>query len=148
MILVYVPGPKNTEAANKISKCFIDALEKSLDQLVFILGDFNTCDTSAHLPALQQYITCPTCSTRILDKCFGNILDAYKAFSRPALGKSDHIVIMAGQRLFFMRKLKTFDVSQSVLEMVYKSHVESILMFNIKAYCDNLGLGKRISCKG
>lgn len=30
-------------------------------------------------------------------------------------------------------KLKSWDVSQSVLEMVYKSHVDSIYIFNITA---------------
>lgn len=93
VILVYVPGPKNTESADKITKCFNNAFERSVDQPVFILGEFNTCDIYAHLPALQQYITCPTRSTCILDKCFGNISDAYKAVSSPALGKSDHNVI-------------------------------------------------------
>ncbi len=39
-----------------------------------------------------------------------------------------------------MQKLKSFDVSQSVLEMVYKSHVESTLQFNITAWYGNLGV--------
>ncbi len=39
-----------------------------------------------------------------------------------------------------MRKLKSFDVSQSVLEMVYKSHVESTLQLNITAWYGNLGV--------
>ena len=92
-ILVYVPGPNTKEAPEIITDSFNAALSRSADQPVFILGDFNTCQLSHHLPTLQQYVTTPTRSTRILDQCFGNIPDAYKSVSRPPLGRSDHNVI-------------------------------------------------------
>jgi len=38
-----------------------------------------------------------------------------------------------------MTKLKSFDVNRSVLEKVYRSHVESILMLNT-AWYGNLGV--------
>ncbi len=69
------------------------ALTRSADRPVFILGDFNSCNLSDHLPTLQQYVDCPTRLNRILDRCYGNIPDAYKAICRPPLGKSDHNVI-------------------------------------------------------
>lgn len=93
IILVYVPGPNNKESAETITDSFNAALSRSADQPVFVLGDFNTCDLSPHLPTLQQYVTTPTRSTHILDQCFGNIPDANKAVSQPPLGKSDHNVI-------------------------------------------------------
>ena len=92
-IVVYVPGPNNNEAAEVISDMYNDALSRSPDQSVFVLGDLNTCQLAPHLPSLQQYINTPTRASNILDQCFGNIPDAFKAVSRPPLGKSDHNVI-------------------------------------------------------
>lgn len=48
----------------------------------------NLCDLSSYLPTLHQYVDCP-----ILDKCFGNIVDGYRAVCRPPLGRSDHNII-------------------------------------------------------
>ncbi len=69
-------------------------------------------------------------------KYLGTYLDTSFTFGETV----DNILKKASQRLFLMRKLKSFDVSQSVLEMVYKSHVESILQFNITAWYGNLGV--------
>lgn len=47
---------------------------------------------------------------------------------------SDHVHAVytkAQQRLFLLRKLKYFNVNQSVMELVYRSLIESILTFNI-----------------
>lgn len=93
IILVYVPGRNNKEKAERISDCFNSALARSADQPVFILGDFNTLSLPTHLPSLQQYIDCPTRASNILDLCYGNIEDAYKARCRPPIGTSDHNVI-------------------------------------------------------
>lgn len=60
IILVFVPGPNNKEAAEMITESFNAALSRSADQPVFILGDFNTCQLSPHLPTLQQNVTMPT----------------------------------------------------------------------------------------
>ena len=72
VILVYVPGPDFKTAAEKITESFNEAVSRSVDQPVFILGDFNSCDLSPHLPTLQQYITCPTRLNRTIDLCYGN----------------------------------------------------------------------------
>ena len=57
VILVYVPGPNNKEAAEHILDFFNNAL--SADQPMFILGDFISLSLSDYLPVLQQYIDCP-----------------------------------------------------------------------------------------
>lgn len=93
IILVYVPGPDDDAAGERIAKSYNDALSRSADQPVFVLGDFNSCDLSEHLPTLQQYVDCPTRCKKTLDRCYGNISHAYKAFSRPPLGKSDHNIV-------------------------------------------------------
>lgn len=91
VILFYIPGPDFEGAA--VVESYNDLLARSADQLVFVLGDFNSRDLSSHLPTLQQYVNCPTHLTRILDKCYGNMHDAYKSFCQSAVGKSNHLVV-------------------------------------------------------
>ena len=43
----------------------------------------------------------------------------------------DYVYKRAQQRLFLLRKLKSFDVSQHILQLVYRSLIESVLSFNI-----------------
>ncbi len=44
------------------------------------------------------------------------------------------------QRLYLLRKLRSFDVSRELLQIVYKSLVESVLTFNIVVWYGNLGV--------
>ncbi|XDV35077.1 hypothetical protein PO909_005118, partial [Leuciscus waleckii] len=53
---------------------------------------------------------------------------------------TDCICKKAGQRMFLIRKLKEFDVSQNILEKVYVSLIESILVFNISVWFGHLTL--------
>ena len=55
----------------------------------------------------------------------------------------DFIFKKAMQRLFLLRKLRSFGVSESVLENVYKSLVQSLLSFNITAWFGNLSVKNR-----
>lgn len=93
IILTYVLGPKHQEAVRRIAEIYNIALSRSPDQPVFILDDFNNCDLVHHLPTLHQYIDCLMRHTRILDQCFGNLSDAYRALCCAPLEKSDHNVI-------------------------------------------------------
>ena len=43
----------------------------------------------------------------------------------------DHIYKKAQQRLFLLRKLRIFNVSAEVLQLVYISLIESVLSFNL-----------------
>ena len=105
VILVYVPGPDNKLAAERIAESYNNAVSRSVDQPVFLLGDFNTCDMSQQLPHLHQYVSCPTRLNKTLDKSYGNISDAYISKCRPPLGRSDHNVIHLLPR--YRQKLKT-----------------------------------------
>ena len=60
-------------------------------------------------------------------KYLGTIIDTKLSFDDNA----DHIYKKCQQRLYFLRKLKSFNVCQNVLENVYRSLIESILSFNI-----------------
>lgn len=92
VILVYVPGPNDKEAAERIAESYHTALSRSVD-LLFVCGDFNTCDLNSVMPNLHQYITCATRLNRTLDKCYGDIPKAFRVRQRPPLGRSDHYVI-------------------------------------------------------
>ena len=91
--LVYVPGPEYAQAAECIAASYNRAQRASSDDPIFLLGDFNRCNISTHLPNLEQYITCPTRLDRTLDQCYGNVEGAYVSICRPPLGRSDHNVI-------------------------------------------------------
>ena len=47
-------------------------------------------------------------------------------------------VYKRAQRLFLLRKLKSFDVSQHILQLVYRSLIESVLSFNIITWYGNV----------
>ena len=53
---------------------------------------------------------------------------------------SDLIYTKSQQRLYLLRKLRSFDVSRELLQIVYKSLVESVLTFNIVVWYWNLGV--------
>ena len=45
--------------------------------------------------------------------------------------------------MYLIRKLKTFDVDKKMLEMIYRSLVESILTFNIVTFYGHLTVKQR-----
>ena len=49
-----------------------------------------------------------------------------------------NLTIKANQRMYLIWKLKTFDVDKKMLEMIYRSLVESILTFNIVTFYGHL----------
>ena len=42
--------------------------------------------------------------------------------------------------MYLLRKLRSFDVSHELLQIVYKGLVESVLTFNIRVWYGNLGV--------
>ena len=59
------------------------------------------------------------------------------------LSFSDNIDIIckkSQQRLYLLCKLRSFDVSREMLQIVYKNLVESVLTFNIRVWYGNLGV--------
>ena len=53
---------------------------------------------------------------------------------------SDLIYKKSQQRLYLLRKVRSFGVSRELLQIVYKSLVESVLTFNIVVWYENLGV--------
>ena len=93
VILVYVPGPDNAQAAERISECYNRAISRLVEQAVFVLGDFNMCDITGVLPSLHQSVSCPTRLDRFFDLCYSNIPEVFQSLCRPPLGRSDHNVV-------------------------------------------------------
>ena len=63
-------------------------------------------------------------------KCFkylGTLLDESLSFCDLV----DYVYKKVQQRLFLLRKVNSFDVSQHILQLVYRSLLESVLSFNI-----------------
>lgn len=92
--VVYVPPSGNAaRAATRIADCVHNELQRSPGAPVFIMGDFNHCKLELALPGFEQYVRCSTRDNRTLDKCYGNINNAYIAKPKPPLANSDHNVI-------------------------------------------------------
>lgn len=57
-ILTYVPGPNVDTAGERIAESYNNALTRSADQPILILGEINSCNLSEHLPTLTQIQGC------------------------------------------------------------------------------------------
>lgn len=101
-MLAYIqPGAKRKITRQKLERSYCHAERWSNGGPVFILGDFNWYDNfleNSSDPTVYQYVTCPTRRTKTLDRCFGNIPQAYTSQCRSPLRstntQSDHNVIL------------------------------------------------------
>ena len=75
------------------------------DSVRLILGDFNQCQLKKVLPNYKQYVTCKTCGDNTLDRCYGNIPQAYTSRILPSLGRSIHNMVQLVPR--YRQRLKT-----------------------------------------
>ena len=67
VIPVYIPGPDiDTQAAERVAESYRGAVNRPVNQTVFLLGDLNACDITGLLPNLHQHVTCPTRSNKTL----------------------------------------------------------------------------------
>ena len=53
IILTYVPGPDDKAAARAIADIYNKEMNRSSNNPIFILGDFNTCDITENLPLVH-----------------------------------------------------------------------------------------------
>ena len=69
-------------------------------------------------------------------KYLGTVVDENLTFT----DNVDHIYKKAQQRLFLLRKLRSFNVSTDALQLVYRSLIESVLSFNLVSWYVNLSV--------
>ncbi|KAK2183494.1 hypothetical protein NP493_310g02032 [Ridgeia piscesae] len=73
-------------------------------------------------------------------KYLGTLLDESLSFC----DHIDYVYKNAQQRVFLLRKLKSFDVSQHILQLVYRGLIESVRSFNIITWYGNVSAKSKI----
>lgn len=73
----------------------------------------------------------------------GNVLDDKITFD----ANTDSVSKTAHQRLFFLRKLRGFNVDRSLLKMLCSSFIESILTFTMICWLGNLSMVNKNSLR-
>ena len=53
-VTVILVCPDYTGAAERVAECYNRTISRSVDQTVFVLGDFNSCDINNVLPDLHR----------------------------------------------------------------------------------------------
>ena len=72
-------------------------------------------------------------------KYLGTVLDSNLTFCAHV----DLICKKANQRMYLVRKLKTFEVDKDILETIYRSLVESIIVFNIVTFYGHISVREK-----
>lgn len=90
---IFICAVYASKAASRIADCVHQQLENKPDAPIFVLGDFNHCKMDYALPGFHQYVNNSTRKNKVLDKCYGNIKEAYAAKIKPPLASSDHNTI-------------------------------------------------------
>ena len=86
---VYIPPDGNAaRAATAVADCVHRQLKRTPEAPCFVLGDVNHCKLDTVLPGFQQYVDCKTRGKNVLDKCYGNVKDAFVAEAKPPLSSS------------------------------------------------------------
>jgi hypothetical protein len=94
-----------------------------------IMHDFKPSDAFQSVIVNGQPVEVVECF-----KYLGTQIDSKLNFNQ----NTNFIFKKAMQRLFLLRKLRSFGVSEAVLETVYKSLIQSLLSFNITVWFGNL----------
>ena len=90
LILAYcVPEADENNCNNVLEDIIDNCLYKHPNSATIIAGDFN----HVRLKHLTQYVDFNTRADKILDLCYSNIQNAYKAYKLPGIGLSDHCSI-------------------------------------------------------
>ena len=98
-----------------------------------VMGDSNLTNSYTPVQIDQETV-------EIVDnfKYLGTIMDSKFLFEE----HSNMVYNRAQQRLHLLRKLNSFGVSKSVMQLVYRSIIESVLSYNISTWYGNLQVTK------
>ena len=118
VIVVYIQPKADVDvAAAQIQNVLQRNETASPDSVQLVMGDFNSCDLRGDMPHLHQYIDVSTRGSNILDKCYGNVQDGYKAVAKPPLGSSDHNIIQLLPRYRQkLKRIRTYNKESDLLQ--------------------------------
>ncbi len=86
-----------------------------------------TFSLNQELPTVPLSLDGQTVETVETFKYLGTVLDGQLKFN----GNTDYVFKKCSQRLNLLRRLSSLGVSQKILELVYITHVESVLTFHL-----------------
>jgi hypothetical protein len=123
--VIYTPPHANpSRAAEQIAEVVRELQVISPDAPNFIAGDFNNCDLRSSLPSFCQYVTVPTRKDKTIDLLYGNIPNAYRSFSLPPVGKSDHDTVQLVPS--YLPKIKSQPVVKKNVKLWNNESVEQL----------------------
>ncbi len=89
-----------------------------------------TFSLNQELPTVPLSLDGQTVETVETFKYLGTVLDGQLKFN----GNTDYVFKKCSQRLNLLRRLSSLGVSQKILELVYITHVESVLTFHLSVW--------------
>nr|XP_055074620.1 uncharacterized protein LOC129454148 [Misgurnus anguillicaudatus] len=92
---VYIPPSANAnEALRELYDTISGQQTAHPDGFFIVAGDFNHANLKTVAPKFYQHVNFATRGKNMLDLCYTNIRDSYKASPRPHLGYSDHLCVL------------------------------------------------------
>ena len=130
VILVYVPGPDNARAAERIARSYSKASSRTVDQPVFILRDFNSCDNIGHFPQLEQFDTFPT-----RNKAHSVRTNGLLAFNSVRLHLLIKRLLVQNFAAKFTLKSRGAEHAKSLLKQLHWLPIEQSIKYKIACHC-------------
>ena len=141
--VVYVPPWASQKCMENIRN-IVDKIQNiSPSAPHFILGDFNQFDLKSEVPTLLQYVSIKTRKDSVIDKCYGNIQDAYRSIQKAPIGSSDHNAIYLVPK--YVTKLKKESVQVRKVKVWNDESVEKMKACLETTDWDVLNAGEDVS---
>lgn len=94
IFVVYITTSADVKVAGeKLQNCVNKWEASNAEGINIIMGDFNKCIFDRYIPTYEQCVKIPTCGNNTLDKLYCSVKNSYRAFQKPKLGESAHIMI-------------------------------------------------------
>ena len=124
-MVVYIPGKGDQQAAADAISEHVNNFENTHpDAAVLIMGDFNWCDISKHLPGYTQYVNFSTRPDNTLDLLYCNIKNSYIPYKHQKLGSADHSLVYMAP--VYKQKLKSGKVIKRTIKQWDKDSVDQL----------------------
>ena len=125
LINVYIPPDADTNEAASIITDHVNKIQNQKpDAAISIMGDFNKCTLSQHLPKFLQFVTCTTRKESVLDLFYCNMKHSYKCQKLPPIGDSDHNMLCMLST--YRPKLKSIKPVTKTVKSWTRENIESL----------------------